>query len=42
MVLIAVARRLSTGMATGLDLGPRFWYGGPWAGTTLVSARKPA
>ena len=23
-------------------LGPRFWYGGPWAATTLVTARKPA
>jgi arsenite methyltransferase len=21
-------------------LGVRFWYGGPWAATTLVSARK--
>jgi SAM-dependent methyltransferase len=24
------------------DLGWRFWYGGPWGGVTLVSARKPA
>ena len=23
-------------------LGWRFWYGGPWGGTTLVSATKPA
>jgi len=23
------------------SLGPRFWYGGPWASTRLVSARKP-
>jgi ubiquinone/menaquinone biosynthesis C-methylase UbiE len=22
-------------------LGPRFWYGGPWAATTVVTARKP-
>ncbi|MFI9595684.1 class I SAM-dependent methyltransferase [Nonomuraea sp. NPDC052265] len=24
------------------DLGARLWYGGPWFGTTLVEARKPA
>ncbi|MFC4111205.1 class I SAM-dependent methyltransferase [Nonomuraea zeae] len=24
------------------DLGWRFWYGGPWFGTTLLEARKPA
>jgi arsenite methyltransferase len=24
------------------DLGPRFWYGGPWARTALLSATKPA
>ncbi|MBO0744817.1 MAG: class I SAM-dependent methyltransferase, partial [Candidatus Dormibacteraeota bacterium] len=23
------------------DLGWRFWYGGPWVGTHLVTARKP-
>lgn len=23
-------------------LGARFWYGGPWVGTTLVTATKPA
>jgi ubiquinone/menaquinone biosynthesis C-methylase UbiE len=23
-------------------LGWRFWYGGPWVATALVSARKPA
>jgi len=23
------------------DLGPRYWYGGPWARTVLVSALKP-
>jgi SAM-dependent methyltransferase len=22
-------------------LGPRFWYGGPWLGTSMVSAAKP-
>ncbi|GAA3542673.1 class I SAM-dependent methyltransferase [Nonomuraea rosea] len=24
------------------DLGWRFWYGGPWFGTTLLEVRKPA
>ncbi|RSN03489.1 SAM-dependent methyltransferase [Nonomuraea sp. WAC 01424] len=24
------------------DLGPRFWYGGPWFATSLLEARKPA
>ncbi|NUP65194.1 MAG: class I SAM-dependent methyltransferase [Nonomuraea sp.] len=24
------------------DLGWRFWYGGPWYGTSLIEARKPA
>ena len=24
------------------DLGPRFWYGGPWTGTALVIGVKPA
>ena len=24
------------------DLGPRFWYGGPWTGTALVVGVKPA
>lgn len=23
------------------DLGPRFWYGGPWTGTALVTGTKP-
>jgi arsenite methyltransferase len=23
------------------NLGWRFWYGGPWVGTELVTARKP-
>jgi arsenite methyltransferase len=24
------------------DLGPRFWFGGPWVGTKLVTATRPA
>ncbi|APR76821.1 Hypothetical protein A7982_02168 [Minicystis rosea] len=24
------------------ELGPRFWYGGPWAATRVVMSRKPA
>ena len=39
-VLTAVAKRLQTGRVTGIDLWS-FWYGNPFAGTTLVTASKP-
>ncbi len=37
------AARLRDGglVPTTRRLGWRFWYGGPWAGTTLVTATKP-
>ncbi|MEW9532504.1 class I SAM-dependent methyltransferase [Microbispora sp. NPDC049125] len=38
----SVLRRLGAEDVTVRDLGWRFWYGGPWFGTRMVSARRPA
>lgn len=38
----AVLDELGWTQVTRTDLGPRFWYGGPWAGTCLLTATKPA
>jgi SAM-dependent methyltransferase len=36
-----VLRRLGADEVTVRDLGWRFWYGGPWFGTPMVTARRP-
>ncbi|RCG28296.1 methyltransferase domain-containing protein [Sphaerisporangium album] len=38
----AVLRELGAEEVTVRDLGSRFWYGGPWSGTRMLTARKPA
>jgi len=35
-------RELGMSDVTHEALGWRFWYGGPWAAASLVSARKPS
>lgn len=35
-------RRLGAGRVEVRGLGWRYWYGGPWLATRMVSARKPA
>jgi hypothetical protein len=45
-VLLMAAQHLSTGRAVGVDvartrLGWRFWWAGPWAATSLITALKP-
>jgi SAM-dependent methyltransferase len=35
-------RRVDAEEVAVRDLGWRFWYGGPWFGTRMVTARKPA
>ncbi|MFC4591599.1 class I SAM-dependent methyltransferase [Sphaerisporangium corydalis] len=37
-----VLRALGAEEVTVRDLGWRFWYGAPWFGTRMVSARRPA
>ena len=34
-------QQLGMGEIVSRSLGWRFWYGGPWAASKLVSARKP-
>jgi ubiquinone/menaquinone biosynthesis C-methylase UbiE len=35
-------RHLGAEAVTERDLGWRFWYGGPWFATRMVSARRPS
>jgi hypothetical protein len=34
------AAQIGHGTLRGLGLGPGYWYGGPWLGTTLLYAVK--